>query len=240
MNFALLESWPELASTNDRVRELAELGAAEGSSVVADRQSGGRGRLGRVWHSPEGGLWVSTLLRPEQADGLSLLGALACRRALAGFGFECRVRWPNDLLLSGKKVAGVLVETRLRGAGCDFAVLGLGVNVAVKEFPPELTEIATSLCLEGSAPSREQVLAAYVQQLESLYQELRSHGVASLVAEANAHLDLVDRAIELELGEQTVRGRLAGLDPRGGLVLADGRVYYSAERLRPAGPILED
>lgn len=183
---------------------------------------------------------MSTLLRPEQADGLSLLGALACRRALAGFGFECRVRWPNDLLLNGKKVAGVLVETRLRGAGCDFAVLGLGVNVAVQEFPAELTGIATSLSREGSAPSRDRVLAAYVQHLESLYQELRSHGVAPLVAEARAHLDLVDQPIELELGEQTVRGRLAGLDPRGGLVLADGRVYYSAERLRPAGPILED
>ena len=240
MNFALVESWPELASTNDRVRQLAELGAAEGSSVVADRQSGGRGRLGRAWHSPSGGLWVSTLLRPDQADGISLLGALACRRALAGFGFECRVRWPNDLLLAGKKVAGVLVETRLRGARCDFAVLGLGLNVAVTEFPDELSEIATSLALQGEAPPRETLLASYIKHLESLYQELRSHGMGSLVSQANAHLDLVGQPIELELGEQKITGRLAGLDPRGGLVLADGRVYYSAERLRPAGPILDD
>ena len=140
---------PELDSTNMECKRLATAGAASGTVVVASRQSAGRGRLGRSFASPEGGLYLSMLLRaldpPERNLSLTPGTAVAvCRAVERVCGVSCAIKWPNDLQLGGKKICGILTES-FSAAGELWLVLGVGVNVNTRAFPPELEEIAGSL-----------------------------------------------------------------------------------------------
>lgn len=153
----------ECDSTNDRARELADGGAPGGLVVTADVQSAGRGRHGRTWVTPPGkALLYSALLRPLTAanEVLPLAVPLAvCEAVEALAPVECKVKWPNDVWIEGRKVAGILIEARADSEG-GFAVIGIGLNVAIErdEFPPELSEIATSVGHGASAAeAREQV-----------------------------------------------------------------------------------
>src|SRR5262245_7156801 len=144
----LIHRFEELPSTNDEARRLAEEGAAHGTVVVADVQTAGRGRLGRPWTSPPGGLWFSIIMRPEGGPSpvLSLhLAAAACRAIRVVTGREALVDWPNDIVLPPRylKAGGVLLETR--GTGWVVAGIGLDANV---EVPPELHGIAESISTE--------------------------------------------------------------------------------------------
>jgi BirA family biotin operon repressor/biotin-[acetyl-CoA-carboxylase] ligase len=168
----LLDSVP---STNDAARDLAAEGAAAGTVVVAEHQTAGRGRMGRVWHSPRGlGLFVSVLFRPTApADELTrwTLGAAvaACEACRREAGVAVEIEWPNDLVWRGRKLGGVLAEMRTAGRTPTHLIIGAGLNVgqAIADFPDELSSMATSLRLArgGSMPSREPLLAAYLREL---------------------------------------------------------------------------
>ncbi len=139
---------PETDSTNLAVRRLAEQGAAEGTALWAARQTAGRGRLGRGFSSPEGGLYLSMLLRQSEEPARDLrltpAAAVAAARAMErGCGLECGVKWPNDLVAGGKKLCGILCESFF-ARGERWIVLGIGINVNTPAFPPELAEIAVS------------------------------------------------------------------------------------------------
>ncbi len=180
----------EVTSTNDVLRQMAEQGAAEGTAVVALRQTQGRGRQHRPWHSPPGlGLYLSVLLRPPwpaaESGALALLAGLAVASALQQLGVPAvKLKWPNDVLAGGKKICGVLVEPVLQNERIEFAVVGLGVNVrhGAEDFLPELRATATSCRLAGVdlalAPARAAVLAA----LDAGYQRALREGPASLYA----------------------------------------------------------
>jgi BirA family biotin operon repressor/biotin-[acetyl-CoA-carboxylase] ligase len=183
-NIQFFESLP---STNDLLLEMAESGAPEGTIVIAEEQTRGRGQFHRPWTSPSGmGLWMSLLLRlpieNEIIKGLSQLGPVSLSNALLELGIDpslLKIKAPNDLLLQGKKVAGILVETR-RGIS-SFAVIGLGLNIhqRAKDFPSELREKATSLTLAGiDHINREQLLPVVIACLYKHYQELRSDPLA--------------------------------------------------------------
>ncbi len=156
-------------STNLKVKEMAEHGAAEGVTIIVDRQTGGRGRLGRSFHSPEGGLYLSTLLRSTDSDP----GRITCRAAVAAAraieslcGAHIDIKWVNDLYLNGRKVAGILAEGVLASDGTLTAVvLGIGINVGEMAFPDELQPIATSLGNEGFSLTREDLAAAFLNEL---------------------------------------------------------------------------
>jgi BirA family biotin operon repressor/biotin-[acetyl-CoA-carboxylase] ligase len=164
-------------STNDRLRELAEAGAPEGATVVAGSQRCGRGRQGRTWVSTPGlGLYLSVLLRPHlparDAGWLALVGGVGVARALEATGLPAaRVKWPNDVYAGGRKIAGVLVEPRLRRGRIEFAVLGLGVNVGqgVGDFPEALRDRATSLKMEGITAAVDTVGRAVLAAVETCY-----------------------------------------------------------------------
>ncbi len=149
----------ETESTNDIAREWALAGAPAGALVTAARQTKGRGRRERPWHSPaEAGLYASFIVRPgwlaKKASNLAILAGMAAFYALEQAGVpDLRVKWPNDILARGRKICGVLVEPRIGGDHIEFAVLGIGINVAQRpeDFPPELRELATSCLLEGAA-----------------------------------------------------------------------------------------
>ncbi len=152
-------------STNDEVRILAQAGAADGLIVLAEHQTAGRGRRGAAWFSPAGeSLALSILLRPEEPKALwprlALAAGLAVAEAVESFGPPAGIKWPNDVWINQRKVAGILVE-----AGADFAVVGIGLNINTTLFPPEVAEIATSLRIETTQYiSRSEVLGEIIRR----------------------------------------------------------------------------
>lgn len=162
-------------STNTRLKELARQGAPHGTVAAALEQTGGKGRLGRSFASPPGGLYLSILWRPdfppEKAACLSCAGALAARAAIEEVcGAAPDIKWPNDLLLNGKKISGILTEAAWQTEGRGFVIVGTGINVNTERFPEELKNIASSLYLEtGRRYGLEELMAAFVSCLDSVY-----------------------------------------------------------------------
>ena len=199
----------ETASTNADAFRLAEEGAEEGATVIADGQSGGKGRRGRVWTSPTGvNLYCSVVLRPQimphEAPQLTFLSAVAVARAIeATTGLKPGIKWPNDVLITGKKVAGLLNEMSAETDGINFVILGVGVNLNMsrEQFPADLRTPATSLLLAGGQPlSRARFARVLLTQLDALYAEYLRHGPAPILAAWEARCDLVGRPVAVDDG----------------------------------------
>ena len=181
----------EVTSTNDVLRGMAEQGAMEGTAVVAQTQTHGRGRQHRPWHSPPGlGLYLSVLLRPpwaaSESGALALLAGVAVAQALKQLGLpDVKLKWPNDVLAGGKKICGVLIEPVLKGDHIEFAVVGIGVNVqhGVADFPPELQATATSCLLAGVDCTLQQARTAVLAAMETRYRQALQAGPNLLYAE---------------------------------------------------------
>jgi biotin-[acetyl-CoA-carboxylase] ligase BirA-like protein len=167
----------EVTSTNDVAKELAIKGAKEGTLVIAETQSRGRGRVGREWVSPEGGIWFSIILRPrvdpEDALKLTLMTAAVVTKVISNmFKLEAEVKWPNDVTINGKKVCGILAEMSTKGGLVDFVVIGVGINanVDLDFFPKSLKKFLTSLKEElGKDTDRNRFLCALLEELERCY-----------------------------------------------------------------------
>jgi BirA family biotin operon repressor/biotin-[acetyl-CoA-carboxylase] ligase len=196
----------ETGSTNSDALDWAAEGVPEGALVVAEYQTAGRGRWGRSWESaPGSALLFSLVLRPGP-DSIGLLTTLAgvgCAAGIRGLtGLEPGIKWPNDVILRGRKVAGVLVETRVAGSAVTGAVVGIGVNVSSRpeDFSPEVSETATSIALElnaagrGSPPRRAALLAAILQQIDQRY---RSWAPERLLEEATARSVILGRRVRV-------------------------------------------
>lgn len=213
--------YASLGSTNTRAGELAQGGAPEGTLVVADQQTGGRGRRGAKWHTPPGkAIAMSLVLRPPVA-GLEWtgLGSVALVEALAAFGVEARIKWPNDVLASDRKVAGILAEAAWDGARLDHVILGIGVNVG-RGAAPDASQVdypATDLeSATGNAIDRVLLLAEVVRSIDRWRPKVPSP----------AFLRAWDRAlafkgewIELNTDAGTIQGTLTGLGPEGEAVI---------------------
>lgn len=214
----------QIDSTNSELLRRARLGAPEGTVVTADSQTAGRGRRGRRWYSPTGGgLWMSVLLRPPRSlplpGGLSLAAGLACARAIRDcFGVAPELKWPNDLLVAGKKAGGILVEAG-DGEEGSFAVIGIGINLAIARFPDELRDTAVSLAAAG-AGAREDLRRGILDHLQELY---------LLVVSAGSPVPLMEeyRSISATLGRRVLvltpsgdwAGQALDVNSRGGLVV---------------------
>jgi BirA family biotin operon repressor/biotin-[acetyl-CoA-carboxylase] ligase len=219
----------EVDSTNRQAYALGEADAEEGLVVIADRQSAGRGRLGRTWESPAGvNLYLSILLRPplppHAAPQLTFLSALAVARAITAVsGLQPTLKWPNDVLIDGCKVAGLLNELSAESDRLRFVVLGIGVNLnmTADQFPAALRCPATSLLLAGGVSvSRALFGKTLLEQLDRLYGEYLLHGPAPIMAAWEAHCDLLGRVVEVDEGRSgKVRGTVAGIDRDGALLL---------------------
>jgi len=207
--------------------ERAEAGAPEGTLVTAGEQSLGRGRLGRDWHSPaRSGLYFSLVLRPPVAAAQSMSITLACGLGVArGIGRACGqqadIRWPNDILLGGKKCCGILVDLVSDGGRTRHVIVGVGVNVNQETFPPDLDGIATSLSREtGVEWARDVVLESILAELEKYYDMFLERGSSAVVeAFARASSYAQGRRVEVESAAQSIRGVTAGLDERGILLV---------------------
>jgi BirA family biotin operon repressor/biotin-[acetyl-CoA-carboxylase] ligase len=251
--FQPLEVAAALPSTMTRAAELAAAGAPEGATVVADVQSAGRGRLERAWTAPPGSsLLLSVVLRPRLAPADAWLTAAAAGVALADAvrelldaGPAVGLKWPNDLLVGGRKAAGLLAEARAAGDRLEWVLLGVGVNVGqgADGFPAELAGRATSVALAAGAPvDRVRLLAAWARAFLAGYRALAAGHTGAVLAGYRERLDTLGRPVRAELlGSGPVTGVAVGLGPTGGLVIhtpAGRRVEVAAgdvEHLRPAG-----
>lgn len=216
----------ECGSTNDEAKMLAQAGAPEGTLVWARRQTAGRGRRGRAWNSGEGNLACSLILRPGMAPGdaalLSFVAALAVGEVVSGrIPGRVTLKWPNDVLADGAKIAGILLESEPdRRGNVDWLVLGVGVNV--RHFPDEALYPATSLAASGADTVVETVLAAYAQAFEAWYRRFRTQGFAPIrAAWLNAARGLGD-TVTVRLHDESFSGRFVDLDEAGGLLVDVG------------------
>ena len=167
----------ETDSTNSWIKRLAKEGASEGTLALAEFQSAGRGRLGRSWEVPEGtSVMMSILLRPkfepQYAPTLTLVMGMAVAKAVKSLGFDVSIKWPNDVVVSHKKICGILTEMGVRDGKIDYAVIGVGINVNIKEFPEEMVDKATSLYLEsGKEFDRSQIPGLVMEAFEKYYEK---------------------------------------------------------------------
>lgn len=227
-----LEVLPEVASTNDRAAALAAEGAPEGSLVVAARQTGGRGRLGRGWASPEGGLYLSLVLRPDDAMlrrlPATLLAGVAVAEAADRFlsGTRADLKWPNDVHVGGKKLAGILGELSKDARG-HVLVLGVGVNVAtdLAALPDDVRGLATSLSHlrahlgDGHVPPFEDVLVAFLERFTAHWGAVKRGGGATILALASGRMPLLGKPVRVRLPGRVLEGTASGLNATGGLVV---------------------
>ena len=213
-----------LPSTNTELARLASEGAAEGVSIVADEQTAGRGRLQRAWSSPRGaGLYFSILLRPTIPQNywplITFMAALAVGDALReACGLETDIKWPNDILSGERKICGILAEAIDTPSG-RAVILGIGINLTENAFPPELANVATSVSeATGSAPEREQILAALLTALSHWYSQLNEPGQI-IDAWSNRSSYAIGKLVQVSNGDDVWQGTTAGVEPDGALRL---------------------
>lgn len=227
-----IKYYEQLGSTNTTLSELATEGAEHGTVVVAGCQTEGKGRRGRLWESPaEDNIYMSILLRPdfatEKAPMVTLVMAYSVAKVLQENEFvNVQIKWPNDLVLSGKKVCGILTEMYLQGTAIDYIVVGVGVNVNTSSFPQELVDKATSLFLEcGNLLHKEQLIVDIVETFMEMYDGFAKEGSLKFLQDAyNAILVNKDREVRILEPENEYTAYAHGINGNGELVvqLEDG------------------
>jgi BirA family transcriptional regulator, biotin operon repressor / biotin---[acetyl-CoA-carboxylase] ligase len=215
--------YADLVSTNDVVAERALAGAADGFWVMADVQTAGRGRRGRVWQSPPGNLYCSTLVRHRDSDPplqqLSFVAAVALQETLSEYSAHIQLKWPNDLLIQGRKLSGILLEGGGTPASGQWVVIGVGVNV--KHFPDDVERPATSLAkqLTGPPPESADVLSRLAVNFDTWCDVWRQQGFAPVRSRWLQFATGIGQTIEVRLGQESLTGMFTGLDADGALLL---------------------
>lgn len=217
----------EVGSTNEWAKELARLGAEQGTVAMAETQTAGRGRLDREWFSPKGGLWFSIVLRPKllpaQAVKLVFVASLAVAETLREeFGLKVETKWPNDVLLNGKKICGILVEMNTTGEKLNFVVMGVGVNANFEEkvFSEELRKVATSLENELDHQIRlEDFFRRLLEKLENTYELYLEGGFALILEKWKEYAGFLGRNVEVTDQNERIEGLALDVDQDGALVV---------------------
>lgn len=226
----------ETDSTNIQARRLAEAGAEEGTTVLAESQYAGKGRLGRNWVSPSGtGIWMSLVLRPqiapERASQLTLVAALAVANGIEdACGLKGQIKWPNDIVMSGKKICGILTEMSTEMMQIRYVIVGIGINVNVTEFPQEIAETASSLYLEaGRLLNREEIIACIMKRMGEYYEQfLQTADLSGIKEEYEDKLANLGRQVKVLDPDGTYSGLCRGITEEGELLVekADGTVRH--------------
>lgn len=222
-----------VASTNDVAREMAASDAPEGTCVVAREQTAGRGRQGRTWASPPGeGLYVSVILRPTiraaESPVLTLAAAVAVAETLKlDFEVTADIKWPNDVMASGRKICGILVESAIERDRLQYAVMGIGLNVAQREFPDEISAVATSLLIEtGRSVTQDDVLNRLLERLRRWYEIAVTEPSTVLARWEELSSFARGCAVRVESSDWSIEGVTRGLASTGALrvELANGEI----------------
>jgi len=217
----------ELTSTNDLAKELAVKDAREGTVVVAETQTIGKGRLGRKWASPAGGMWLSIILRPKtkpkHAPKLTLMASVAVAKTFSRlFQLKPEIKWPNDVLINHKKVCGILTETKTKGEALDFVILGMGINANfdINALPASLRGSSTTLKEElGKKIEREILLRTLLRETESLYILFLKEEFETILKEWRNHASFLGSYVEIVSCKEIIRGWATDMDTDGALMI---------------------
>ena len=215
-------------STNNVAKKLADEGAPEGTIVVAEEQTGGRGRINRSFLSPfaKGG-WFSLILRPNippmEVSKMTLLAAVAVARAIRHHGLtDCGIKWPNDILVKGRKMVGILTELNGSAEKVNYIIMGIGVNTGItaEDLPKDLQSIVTSFAREGVRVSRLALLETLLKEIEGLYQTVCREGFAPILAEWRALSCMLGQDVTVTSIDKTFSGKAVDIDENGNLLVA--------------------
>ena len=215
-------------STNTKAKELAEEGYPNGTLVVADYQRAGKGRRGRTWESPSGtGIFMTLMLKPDinhnNASMLTLVAALAVAKAISDItGEQALIKWPNDIVINGKKICGILTEMSAQFDYINHIVIGIGINVHNKDFPEEIKETASSLMIEsgGQHFRRAEIIEKIMEYFEEYYEiYLETEDLSALVKEYNSLLVNMHKNVKVLDPKEPFEGKAMGITPRGELIV---------------------
>jgi BirA family biotin operon repressor/biotin-[acetyl-CoA-carboxylase] ligase len=202
-------------STNEYAKELIGNKVPEGTVVLADTQNKGKGRFNKQWYSPEGGIWMSVILFPSDPALISIAAAVAVCEALHLNGVLPGIKWPNDILLNGKKIAGILVEII-----DDAVIVGIGLNLNIRSFPEDLQDIASSVFLETKKHLEKKMLYDNLcKQLDDCYKMLQNKQGSDLLTKWRHYTVLLGQMVTIKMGETTVQGKVLDISNDGALVL---------------------
>jgi len=218
----------EIDSTNRKARDLADEGAPEGTLILSEAQIKGKGRKGRTWFSPpKGGIYISLILRPTispvEAPKFTLLAAVAIAEALLSMTpLNINIKWPNDILVNGKKIAGILTEMSTEMDAVNYIVVGLGLNVNTPKFPDEIQGIATSIFIEtGKVFPRVRLIQEYLVRYETYYEMYKKTGFEPIINRWKDLSNIVGKKVEVRvIGNQFI-GKALDIDGDGALILKD-------------------
>ena len=215
-------------STNTKAQELAEKGYSSGTLVVADKQESGKGRRGRSWVSPSGtGIFMTLMIKPDinpnNASMLTLVAALAVAKAITSVtGEEALIKWPNDIVVNGKKVCGILTEMNAQFDYINHIVVGIGINVHNESFPEEISQMASSLMIEagGKRFHRAQIIAETMSYFEQYYDTfLKTQDLSALVREYDELLVNRNKSVRVLDPKEPFDGKAMGITPKGELIV---------------------
>ena len=216
-----------LTSTNLILKDMARQGAPHGCTCLCEMQTAGRGRMDRTWSSPEGqGVWMSVLLRPrlmpEDMPLITFCCALAMAKAVESVtGLDARIKWPNDLVLHGRKLCGILLEMGFDAEGC-WVVAGTGLNVREKAYPPELADRATSIAEWADVPDRGRIVAAYLDALEDALSKLEARGFDGIAEEFRSRCITLGSQVHVLGTDVEFTGLAEDVDATGALLVRVG------------------
>ncbi|MDD2438728.1 MAG: biotin--[acetyl-CoA-carboxylase] ligase [Methanosarcinaceae archaeon] len=215
----------ELSSTNNTAKQIA-LSEEEGTLVIAEIQKGGRGRLGREWVSPLGGIWVSIILKPgvplRHASRLTLVAGLAVANVMRDLGLDARIKWPNDVRILERKVCGILTEAKAEVDRVDYVILGIGINVNMdlKDIPEPLREGSTTLKVElGKHVGRVAFLQDLLFELEQQYIRFKTQPFSQILNDWMALSDTIGREVKVTTPSRIIEGKAVGVTSDGALVV---------------------
>ncbi len=215
----------EIDSTNRKARELA-IDCPDGTLIIAERQSEGRGRMGKEWYSPPGGIWLSIILKPdispEHIYRLTLVAGVAVAETLAGIGVAAQIKWPNDILINENKVCGILTEVDAEMDAVNFLIVGIGINANIEldMLPPLLGVNSTSLKNEvGSDINRVELVQRLLERFEQDYGTFISGDFPSILKRWREHSATLNRQVRIVTRFKTIEGEAVGIDHDGALVM---------------------
>jgi BirA family biotin operon repressor/biotin-[acetyl-CoA-carboxylase] ligase len=219
----------ETDSTNSRAWDLAARGAPEGTLVVAEQQTKGRGRLGRDWFSPPGGgIYLTMILRPtlspREAPKTTLLTAVALAEALLTLtGLEVHIKWPNDILIKRKKLAGILTEISAETDAINYMIIGLGLNVNIPSFPDNLAAKTTTILMETGKPfPRVRIVREFLERFERYYEVFNRKGFGPVLTRWKEMTHMIGGRVQVETLGRHYEGVVQDIDADGVLILKDG------------------
>ncbi len=223
-----IKHFEETESTNIIAREIAG-SSDEGTVVIAESQTAGRGRLGRKWISPTGGIWLSIIIKPKiqpsYAPRITFLAGVSVAKAIRSYGIQAKIKWPNDVLIDGKKVCGILTEVGAEIDMIDYCIVGIGIdaNVDIESFPEEIREGSTSLKKElGREIDRVEFVQKLLLEFEGLYLTFQKEGFLPILEEWRNMSATIGEWVKITTQTSTIYGEAIGVDGEGALILETG------------------